>query len=83
MDVFLLPAVILNINKWVYFRLRVRRQVKVDESIDFVVTEAKKLEKSRYQLNLATIVLIVVYIAVYFSLFLFGCAGNFAGADDW
>ena len=25
MDVFLLPAVILNINKWFYFRLRVRR----------------------------------------------------------
>ena len=47
MDVFLLPAVILNINKWIYFRLRVKRQVKVDRSIEFVVTEAKKLEKAR------------------------------------
>ena len=35
MDVFLLPAVILNISKWIYFRLRVERQVQVERSIDF------------------------------------------------
>ena len=47
MDVFLLPAVILNINKWIYFKLLIMRYVRSGDDVESNTRENAKLEKGK------------------------------------
>ena len=84
MDVFILPAVICNINKWIYFRLLINRYVRSkNDHLESNIKCEAQLDRGKFQLNVGTVIIIFCYCCFYLGMFLYGCLGNFEDSYDW
>jgi hypothetical protein len=89
--VFLMIAVILNVNKWIYFVWRIlslsmqmktiKDQIAAEEHV--VNAEREKMKTKTRILNVLTILIIVFVCCFMISYFIYACDGTFENGKDF
>jgi hypothetical protein len=74
---FLAVAVILNIDKWLYFYFRIIAEHRSMQDITSKSQEMATLQSRRKLLNLIHLTLIAVYLSVTVGLMGYGCTHDF------